>query len=183
MQWRIRALVGGRDYCKANSIAHSPQQNRQVGSAFKPFVYTLAFTHGLAGRCHQRRPDSTGEIEGAGIGPRKFRWNLRRRSGLPAWSHPFTQHNERAGRSIRWLDAVQKVATTLVGPKCSAWARNLHRFVRDGSQRSHCRLLGLPNAGVRKQAYIIERIDNQETNHLFARRISPRQHLIRVQLG
>src|SRR5213075_1385378 len=43
----IRALVGGRDYSQSKFNRALPPANRQVGSAFKPFVYTLAFTNGL----------------------------------------------------------------------------------------------------------------------------------------
>src|SRR6266566_2114269 len=43
----IRALVGGRDYAQSKFNRALAPANRQVGSAFKPFVYTVAFTHGL----------------------------------------------------------------------------------------------------------------------------------------
>src|SRR5216110_83693 len=43
----IRALVGGRDYSQSKFNRALAPTNRQVGSAFKPFVYTLAFSHGL----------------------------------------------------------------------------------------------------------------------------------------
>src|SRR6266481_4988820 len=41
----IRALVGGRDYAQSKFNRALAPANRQVGSAFKPFVYTIAFTH------------------------------------------------------------------------------------------------------------------------------------------
>src|SRR5207237_5995595 len=40
----IRALVGGRDYSQSKFTRALPPANRQVGSAFKPFVYTVAFS-------------------------------------------------------------------------------------------------------------------------------------------
>src|SRR5213079_1129538 len=43
----IRALVGGRDYSQSKFNRALPPANRQIGSSFKPFVYTLAFTNGL----------------------------------------------------------------------------------------------------------------------------------------
>src|SRR5437764_14885975 len=43
----IRALVGGRDYTQSKFNRALAPANRQVGSAFKPFVYTVAFSHGL----------------------------------------------------------------------------------------------------------------------------------------
>src|SRR6267142_356924 len=43
----IRALVGGRDYAQSKFNRALAPANRQVGSAFKPFVYAIAFSHGL----------------------------------------------------------------------------------------------------------------------------------------
>src|SRR6266568_46027 len=43
----IRALVGGRDYGQSKFNRALAPANRQVGSAFKPFVYAIAFSHGL----------------------------------------------------------------------------------------------------------------------------------------
>ncbi|PYL70480.1 MAG: hypothetical protein DMF26_21830, partial [Verrucomicrobia bacterium] len=43
----IRALVGGRDYAQSKFNRALAPANRQVGSAFKPFVYAFAFSHGL----------------------------------------------------------------------------------------------------------------------------------------
>src|SRR5216110_3371706 len=63
----IRALVGGRDYAQSKFNRALAPTNRQVGSAFKPFVYTLAFTHGLLpGGLINDNPLEPGEIHGAG---------------------------------------------------------------------------------------------------------------------
>ncbi len=63
----IRALVGGRDYAQSKFNRALAPANRQVGSAFKPFVYTIAFTHGLLpGAAISDGPIQPGEIEGAG---------------------------------------------------------------------------------------------------------------------
>src|SRR5437773_2889636 len=43
----IRALVGGRDYALSKCNGALAPTNRQLGSAFKPFVYAIAFTYGL----------------------------------------------------------------------------------------------------------------------------------------
>src|SRR5258706_5596606 len=43
----IRALVGGRDYAQSKFNRALAPANRQIGSAFKPFVYTVAFSEGL----------------------------------------------------------------------------------------------------------------------------------------
>src|SRR5256714_1927303 len=63
----IRALVGGRDYSQSKFNRALPPANRQIGSSFKPFVYTLAFTNGLLpGAAISDGPIQPGEIEGAG---------------------------------------------------------------------------------------------------------------------
>src|SRR6202007_56768 len=63
----IRALVGGRDYSQSKFNRALAPANRQVGSAFKPFVYALAFTHGLLpGAAISDGPIQPGEIDGAG---------------------------------------------------------------------------------------------------------------------
>src|ERR1700682_6463560 len=63
----IRGLVGGRDYAQSKFNRALAPANRQVGSAFKPFVYTIAFTNGLLpGAAVSDGPIQPGEIEGAG---------------------------------------------------------------------------------------------------------------------
>src|SRR5439155_11741195 len=63
----IRALVGGRDYAQSKFNRALAPANRQVGSAFKPFVYTIAFSHGLLpSAAISDGPIRPGEIEGAG---------------------------------------------------------------------------------------------------------------------
>src|SRR6201982_1790923 len=63
----IRALVGGRDYSQSKFNRALPPANRQVGSSFKPFVYTVAFAHGLLpGAAISDGPIEPGEIQGAG---------------------------------------------------------------------------------------------------------------------
>src|SRR6476620_3123151 len=63
----IRALVGGRDYSQSKFNRALPPANRQIGSSFKPFVYTPAFPNGLLpGAAISDGPIQPGEIEGAG---------------------------------------------------------------------------------------------------------------------
>src|SRR5881227_2123278 len=63
----IRALVGGRDYSQSKFNRALSPANRQVGSAFKPFVYTVAFSEGLLpGAAISDDPIQAGEVDGAG---------------------------------------------------------------------------------------------------------------------
>src|SRR5213082_878707 len=162
----IRALVGGRDYSQSKFNRALPPANRQVGSAFKPFVYTLAFTNGLLpGAAISDGPIQPGEIEGAG------NWAPGNSDGTYSGIQPASYGliHSRNTMSVRigqfaGLDQVQKIATTLNlndkaphGPAIyiGSFETNLKDLTTAYS--------AFPNAGVRKQSYIVERIDDQ--NH------------------
>ncbi len=111
----IRALVGGRDYAQSKFNRALAPTNRQVGSAFKPFVYALAFTNGLLpGAAISDGPIQPGEIEGAG------NWSPGNSDGTFGGIQPCSNGliHSRNTMSVRvgqfaGLDAVQKVAATL----------------------------------------------------------------------
>lgn len=166
----IRGLVGGRDYSQSKFNRALAPANRQVGSAFKPFVYTLAFTHGLLpGGAISDGPIQPGEIEGAG------NWAPGNSDGTYGGVQPCSYGliHSRNTMSVRvgqfaGLDAVQKVTTAL----------NLNEnappgaAIYIGSFETNLKALTaaytvFPNAGVRKQAYIIERIDDQEHHPIY----------------
>jgi penicillin-binding protein 1A len=166
----IRALVGGRDYAQSKFNRALAPANRQVGSAFKPFVYTLAFTNGLLpGAAISDGPIQPGEIEGAG------NWSPANSDGTYSGIQPCSYGliHSRNTMSVRvgqfaGLDAVQKVATALNlsdniphGPAIyiGSFETNLKALTSAYSV--------FPNAGVRKQAYIIERIDDQDHNPIY----------------
>jgi penicillin-binding protein 1A len=166
----IRALVGGRDYSQSKFNRALPPANRQVGSAFKPFVYTVAFTKGLLpGAAISDGPIQPGEIEGAG------NWSPANSDGTFGGIEPCSYGliHSRNTMSVRvgqiaGLDDVQKVATSL----------NLSESVPHGpaiyigSFETNLKALTaaytvFPNAGVRKQAYLIERIDDQDHHPIY----------------
>src|SRR6202022_4559262 len=166
----IRALVGDRDYSQSKFNRALSPANRQVGSAFKPFVYTLAFTHGLLpGAAISDGPIQPGAIDGAG------NWSPGNSDGTYVGIQPCSYGliHSRNTMSVRvgqfaGLDAVQKVATTLNlgeniprGPAIyiGSFETNLKDFTAAYSV--------FPNAGVRKQAYIIERIDDPEHHPIY----------------
>ncbi|HEV2095051.1 MAG TPA: PBP1A family penicillin-binding protein [Chthoniobacterales bacterium] len=166
----IRALVGGRDYAQSKFNRALPPANRQVGSAFKPFVYALAFTHGLLpGAAISDGPIEPGEISGAGD------WSPGNSDGTYGGVQPVSYGliHSRNTMSVRvgqfaGLDEVQKVATTL------GLGENIPRgaAIYIGSFETNLKDLTaaytvFPNAGVRKQAYIIERIDDQDHNPIY----------------
>src|ERR1700682_3247618 len=166
----IRGLVGGRDYAQSKFNRALAPANRPVGSAFKPFVSTLAFTNGLLpGAAISDGPIQAGEIEGAG------NWSPGNSDGTYGGIQPcsFGLIQSRNTMSVRvgqlaGLDNVQKVATTL------NLGENIPRgpAIYIGSFETNLKALtsaysAFPNAGVRKQAYIIERIDDQEHNPIY----------------
>ena len=166
----IRALVGGRDYAQSKFNRALAPTNRQVGSAFKPFVYTIAFTHGLLpGAAISDGPIQPGEIEGAG------NWSPGNSDGTYVGIQPCSYGliHSRNTMSVRvgqfaGLDAVQTVANTL------SLSQNVPHgpAIYIGSFETNLKDLTaaysvFPNAGMRKQAYIIERIDNQQHKPIY----------------
>ncbi len=166
----IRALVGGRDYAQSKFNRALAPANRQVGSAFKPFVYTIAFSHGLLpSAAISDGPIRPGEIEGAGA------WSPGNSDGTYGGTMPCSYGliHSRNTMSVRvgqfaGLDAVQKVANELGisqsvphGP-----AIYIGSFETDLKDLTSAYAV-FPNAGVRKQAYIIERIDNQQHKPIY----------------
>src|SRR6266568_86615 len=178
----IRALVGGRDYAQSKFNRALAPANRQVGSAFKPFVYAIAFSHGLLpSTAISDGPIQPGEIEGAG------NWSPANSDGTYGGTmlcsygliHSRNTMSVRVGQ-FAGLDAVQKVANDL------GISQNVPHgpAIYTGSFETERKALTaaysiFPNAGLRKQAYIIERIDNQQhkpiyrTAHISAPALDP----------
>jgi penicillin-binding protein 1A len=166
----IRALVGGRDYAQSKFNRALAPANRQVGSAFKPFVYAIAFTNGLLpGAAISDGPIQPGEIDGAG------NWAPGNSDGTYGGIQPCSYGliHSRNTMSVRvgqfaGLDSVQKVATTL------NLGENIPHgpAIYIGSFETNLKALTaaytvFPNAGVRKQAYVIERIDDQDHHPIY----------------
>jgi len=166
----IRGLVGGRDYAQSKFNRALSPANRQVGSAFKPFVYTVAFSHGLLpSSAISDGPIQPGEIEGAG------NWSPANSDGTYGGTllcsygliHSRNTMSVRVGQ-FGGLEAVQKVANDLGisqnvphGP-----AIYIGSFETDLKDLTAAYSI-FPNAGLRKQAYIIERIDNQQHKPIY----------------
>lgn len=166
----IRALVGGRDYAQSKFNRALPPANRQVGSSFKPFVYAVAFTHGLLpGAAISDGPIEPGEIQGAG------NWAPGNSDGTYGGIRPVSYGliHSRNTMSVRvgefaGIDDVQKAATTV------GLGGNIPHgpAIFIGSFESNLKDLTaaytvFPNGGVRKQAYIIERIDDEDHNPIY----------------
>src|SRR5438034_1444216 len=166
----IRALVGGRDYAQSKFNRALARANRRVGSSFSPVVYAVAFTPGLLpGAAISDGPIEPGEIQGAG------NWTPGNSDGTYGGIQPVSYGliHSRNTMSVRvgeiaGIDDVQKIATTVGlgeniphGPAIfiGSFETNLKDLTAAYS--------AFPNAGVRKQAYIIERIDDQDHNPIY----------------
>jgi penicillin-binding protein 1A len=166
----IRGLVGGRDYAQSKFNRALPPANRQVGSAFKPFVYTVAFSHGLLpSSAISDGPLQPGEIDGAG------NWSPANSDGTYGGVMPCSYGliHSRNTMSVRvgqfaGLDAVQKVGNDLGISKKLPHGPAIYigSFETDLKDLTAAYSI-FPNAGVRKQAYIIERIDNQRHKPIY----------------
>jgi penicillin-binding protein 1A len=166
----IRALVGGRDYAQSKFNRALAPADRQIGSAFKPFVYTLAFTHGLLpGAAVSDGPLQPGEVQGAG------NWSPANSDGRYGGIRPVSYGliHSRNTMSVRvgefaGLDDTQKIATTLgLGQDIPRGAAiYIGSFETDLKDLTSAYTV-FPNAGIRKQSYIIERIDDPEHKPIY----------------
>ena len=178
----IRALVGGRDFSESqyNRAIASPA-TRQVCSTFKPIVYAAAFGKGmLPGSLIDDGPIGRGEIRGAanwtpGNSDGKYGGNLRAEDGL------VHSRNTMSVRVGEWagLDEVAKVAAALglegVPKLPAAYLGVMEANVLEVTSAYAV----FANHGMRRQRYIIERIDdaNGETiyraAHIQTRALDP----------
>jgi penicillin-binding protein 1A len=166
----IRALVGGRDYTQSKFNRALTPANRQIGSSFKPFVYTLAFTHGLLpGAAISDGPLQPGEVQGAG------NWSPANSDGRYGGIQPVSYGliHSRNTMSVRvgefaGIDDTQKIAATLgLGNDIPHGAAiYIGSFETDLKDLTGAYTV-FPNAGLRKQAYIVERIDDSEHRPIY----------------
>lgn len=166
----IRALVGGRDYRESKFNRALPAMRRQVGSTFKPFVYTAAYGNGLL---------PGGLIDDSRIGRGELRtvsgaWSPANSDGkyggpLPAEQGLIRSRNtmsvrvgDRAGVSeVQRMAASVGIADVPENPAIflGAFEASLQEMVVAYSV--------FPNNGLRRQPYLIERIDDQDGNVLY----------------
>jgi penicillin-binding protein 1A len=164
----IRAVVGGRDFgeSKYNRVTKA---TRQIGSTFKPFVYAAAFDKGLLpGTMIDDGPIARGEIRQAmNWSPENsdgtFKGPMHAEEGLIQSRNTMSVRvGQRAG-----LDAVARVALAvgienmphLPAVYLGAFEANVVDLTAAYSV--------FPNNGVRRQSYIIERIDDASGENIF----------------
>lgn len=165
----VRALVGGRDYGQSKFNRAIAPANRQVGSSFKPFVYALAFSRGLLpGAAISDGPIQPGEIQGAG------NWSPGNSDNTYGGIQPASYGlvHSRNTMSVRigeiaGGDGVQKEAGKLgLGEVPRGPATYIGSFETNLKDLTAAYTV-FPNAGIRNQSYIIERIDDQDHNPIY----------------
>ncbi len=164
----IRAIVGGRDYSESrfNRVLSGA---RQVGSTFKPFVYAAAFEAGLNPSTPvDDGPIRPGEIDGArnwtpGNSDGKNKGRLPAAEGLIQSRNTMTVRigNEAGVSRIRGLAEKCGLDELPTNPAIflGAFEEKLKEMTVAYST--------FPNQGIRRQAYIIERIDDQNGSVLY----------------
>jgi penicillin-binding protein 1A len=166
----IRALVGGRDFSESqyNRAIASPA-TRQVCSTFKPIVYAAAFGKGmLPGSLIDDGPIGRGEIRGAanwtpGNSDGKYGGNLRAEDGLVLSRNTMSVRvGERAG-----LDEVARVSAAM-------GIEGVPKFPGSYLGTMEANVLTVTSAysvfanhGMRRQSYIIERIDDADGETIY----------------
>jgi penicillin-binding protein 1A len=166
----IRALVGGRDFGDSKFNRALSPANRQIGSSFKPFVYSLAFARGmLPGAAIDDGPIQPGEIRGAGNWTPGNSDNTY--GGIQPASYGLIQ--SRNTMSVRigdfaGPDEVQRAAMSLgLGENIpNGPAIYLGSFETNLKDLTAAYTI-FPNLGTRKQSYIIERIDDADNNPIY----------------
>ncbi len=157
----IRALVGGRDYADSK-YNRALMAQRQIGSTFKPFIYAAAFSRGmLPGSRIDDGPIGEGEIQGAS------NWSPENSDGtnkgvLPAEQGLIQSRNtmsvrvgERAG-----LGEIARLAGA-VGIRDMPQQPAVYLGAFESTLAAITSAYTVfPNGGLRRQSYIIERIDD-----------------------
>ncbi len=159
----IRALVGGRDFSESKyNRAIGSRPTRQVGSTFKPFVYAAAYGRGmLPGAAIDDGPIGRGEVQLAanwtpGNSDGTFKGVQRAEEGLILSRNTMSVRvGERAG-----LDEIARVAAAVgIEDMPRMPAVYLGAFEGNVTELTTAYTV-FPNHGVRRQSYIIERIDD-----------------------
>ena len=158
----IRAIVGGRDY-QESTFNRALLANRQIGSTFKPFVYATAFERGLSpnapvsdgpvsvGSWHPHNDDHRNlgtppASEGLILSRNTMSIRVGEYAGIPA---------VRATAAQAGLGKIPKTPAIFLG----AFGENLKAMT--------CAYTIFPNRGVRRQNYIIERVEDAWGNTLY----------------
>ena len=164
----IRALVGGRDYTESR-FNRALFSKRQMGSTFKPFVYAAAFSRGL---------QPTSLIDDGPIRNGELRtvsnWHPENSDGtyrgpMPAEEGLIQSRNTMSVRvgDYAGISNIQRLAGAAgladIPTQPSIYLGAFEETLRDVTAAYSV----FPNQGIRKQAYIVERIDDADGQVLY----------------
>jgi penicillin-binding protein 1A len=164
----IRALVGGRDY-QESKFNRAIEARRTVGSTFKPFVYAAAFAKGLSpSSMISDGPILPGEIDG-GEGWRPGNSDDKFGGARPAEDGLVLSRNTMTVRvgNFAGLDTVGRL-TEHIG--LGEMPRNPQSYIGNfGATPRDVTLAytAIANGGLKRQGYLIERIDDAEGNIIY----------------
>jgi len=164
----IRALVGGRDYTES-TFDRALYSKRQMGSTFKPFVYAAAFERGLQPTTLiDDGPIRPGELKSAS------NWHPENSDGtyrgeMPAEEGLILSRNTMSVRvgDYAGVGNIQRVASAVglgeIPNEPSIYLGAFEETLRDVTAAYTV----FPNAGLRRQAYVVERIDDADGQVLY----------------
>jgi len=164
----IRAVIGGRDF-KESPLNRAVMSKRQVGSTFKPFIYAAAFDHGLLpGTLVSDEPLSPEEVQAVG------NWapeNSDRESAgvLPAAMGLIRSRNTMTVRvgEFATLPVVRDLAIKS-GLSETPMVPAIYLGAFEATLKDLTAAYTMfPNQGVRRQPYIIERIEDREGHTIY----------------
>ena len=159
----IRAIVGGRDYSESEfNRAIGDKATRQIGSTFKPFVYAAAFDKGmLPGAAIDDGPIARGEVrQAANWAPENsdgtYKGIMHAEEGLIQSRNTMSVRvGERAG-----MNEIARVAAA-VGIENMPHLPSVYLGAFEATVADLTAAYTVfPNNGVRRQSYLIERIDD-----------------------
>jgi len=164
----IRAVIGGRDF-KESPLNRAVMSKRQIGSTFKPFIYAAAFDHGfLPGTLVSDAPLSPEEVQAVG------NWapeNSDRESEgiLPAAMGLIRSRNTMTVRvgEFATLPVVRDLAVKS-GLSDTPLVPAIYLGAFEATLKDLTAAYTMfPNQGVRRQPYIIERIEDREGHTIY----------------
>jgi penicillin-binding protein 1A len=164
----IRAIVGGRDYTESR-FNRALFSKRQMGSTFKPFVYAAAFQRGLQPTTLiDDGPIRNGELRTVS------NWHPENSDGtyhgeMPAAEGLIQSRNTMSVRvgDYAGLENIQRIANAAglgdIPSQPSIYLGAFEETLRDVTAAYTV----FPNDGVRKQSYVIERIDDADGQPIY----------------
>ncbi len=166
----VRALVGGRDYTESK-FNRAILSRRQIGSSFKPFVYAAAFDRAmLPGHRMSDAPIGPDEIRSVRTNWSPGNSDGQNRGMLPASEGLVQSRNTMSVRvgELAGLDLVREYGVRAgLGEEIPHLpAIYLGAFEATLKDLTTAYTV-FPNAGIRRQSYLIERIDDSEGRRIY----------------